>query len=293
VEILSLFGKSDFGPAAQALIDKIAGGASRFYAPFDTIIQAWAGVQADKIKTAGEIETESVRRRAVERLLAEETRKQRNLEAIYRKTFLLLEPSTDPETINQIDEDWIFFHSEKARLVSDQEMQSLWARILAREAERPGSFSKRTLDFLATLEKSEAEDFTNLCRYVVEITGKTVPLVFHEGDDLQFAGDRSEAVAHLESIGLLRGDEVGVFVIYTREEQLTVTYFGENRLVDVRAVTPQNRTPQYSERPVPLGRFEFTKMGLELSKIAGAEQLTDFWDKAAPLWEKRGVVLLR
>jgi Protein of unknown function (DUF2806) len=113
-----------------------------------------------------------VRRRAVERLLAEETRKQRNLEAIYGKTILLLEPSTDPETINQIDEDWIFFHSEKARLVSDQEMQSLWARILAREAERPGSFSKRTLDFLAALEKSEAEDFTNLCRYVVEITGK-------------------------------------------------------------------------------------------------------------------------
>jgi hypothetical protein len=83
-----------------------------------------------------------------------------------------------------------------------------------------------------------------------------------------------------------------VFVIYTTEEQLTVTYFGENRLVDVRAVKPQNRTPHYSERPVPLGRFEFTKMGLELSKIAGAEQLTDFWEKAAPLWEKRGLVLL-
>jgi hypothetical protein len=291
VEILSLFGKSDFGPAVHALIEKIAGGASKFYAPIDTIFHAWAGVQADKIKAVGEIETESVRRRAIERLLAEEARKQRNLEAIYGKTFSLLDPSTEPETI--LDEDWIFLHSENARLISDQDMQSLWARILAREAEKPGSFSKRTLEFLATLEKSEAEDFTNLCRYVVEITGRIVPLIFHEKDDLQFAGDRSAAVAHLASIGLLRAEGVGVFVIYTKEEQLNVTYFGENRLIDVRAVKLNGIPPHYNERIVPLGTFEFTKMGLELSKIAGAESLTDFWEKVAPLWLKRGVVLLR
>jgi hypothetical protein len=46
--------------------------------------------------------------------------------------------------------------------------------------------------------------FTNLCRDVVEITGRIVLLIFHEKDDLQFAGDRSAAVAHLASIGLLR-----------------------------------------------------------------------------------------
>jgi hypothetical protein len=125
VEIISLFGKSDFGPAVNTLIEKIAGGTSKFYAPIDTITQAWASVQADKIRSAGEIETEAVRRRAVERLIAEETRNQRHLEAIWGKTFSFVDPSTEPETINQIDEDWIFFHSEKARLVSDQDMQTL------------------------------------------------------------------------------------------------------------------------------------------------------------------------
>lgn len=58
-------------------------------------------------------------RRALERLAAEETKKQQNLEAIYGKAFQLLEPGLDPATIEQMSEDWIVFHSEKARLVSD------------------------------------------------------------------------------------------------------------------------------------------------------------------------------
>lgn len=46
---------------------------------------------------------------------------------------------------------------------------------------------------------------------------------------------------------------------------------------------PEGRTPHYGQKFVPMGRFEFTKMGLELSRIAGAEPLTDFWVKVAPL----------
>jgi hypothetical protein len=91
-------------------------------------------------------------------------------------------------------------------------------------------------------------------------------------------------MAHLASIGLLRIEAAAVFGIDTEEEQLNVAYFGENRLVDVRGVKFPRR--------VPLGPFEFTKMGLELSKISGAEPLTDFWEEVAPLWQKRGVVLL-
>jgi hypothetical protein len=279
VDIVSLFGKSNLGPAAKALVEKIAAGIGVAYAPINTIVQAWASVKADQIKASGEIEVESVRRRAAERFLAEETRKQQNLEAIYGKTVLLLEPTTEPETIARIDEDWISFHSEKARLVSDIEMQSLWAQLLAREAESPGSFSRRTLEFLATLEKSEAQDFTNLCRYAVEVGGKKFPLVLHEGDDLQLAGDRTAAVDHLGSIGLLRGDDVSVVGVFTKEKQLTVTYFGENRLVDVSGIRPVGKTPHYAETFVPMGRLEFTKIGLELSRISGAEPLTDFWTK--------------
>ena len=109
----------------------------------------------------GETDVELVRRRGLQRLAAEETKKQINLEAIYGKTFRICpESEVGSATIEQMDDDWIVSHSEKARLVSDKEMQILWARILASEAEVPGSFSKRTLEVLSVLEKTEAHLFT-------------------------------------------------------------------------------------------------------------------------------------
>jgi hypothetical protein len=119
------------------------------------------------IKAEGEIKVELVRRRALERLAAEETKKQNNLETIY-------------ETIEQMDDDWIVFHSEKARLVSDDEMQTLWARVMASEAEAPGSYSKRTLETLSVLEKVEAHLFTSVCRFIVRHNSAAVPAILYD-----------------------------------------------------------------------------------------------------------------
>jgi hypothetical protein len=105
--------KTDLGPAAKALVEKIASATGTLYAPLGTILQAHADVSADKIKAVGEIEVELLRKRALERLLAEETKKQNNLEAIYGQTFQLRDPEVDITRIEQIDEDWIVFHSER------------------------------------------------------------------------------------------------------------------------------------------------------------------------------------
>jgi hypothetical protein len=154
------FGKTDLGPAAKALVEKIACATGTLYAPLGTFLEAAADVSAAKIKAEGETEIELVRRRGLQRLAAEETRKQINLEAIYGKTFqICLESGVGSATIEQMDDDWIVSHSEKARLVSDTYMQTLWARILASEAEVPGSFSRRTLEMLSVLEKREAHLF--------------------------------------------------------------------------------------------------------------------------------------
>jgi hypothetical protein len=132
------FGKTDLGPAGKALVEKIASATGTLYAPLGTILQAAADVSADKIKAEGETELELVRSRGLQRLAAEETKKQINLEAIYGKTFQICFASgVDSATIAQMDDDWIVSHSEKARLVSDPEMQTLWARVMAVEAKVP------------------------------------------------------------------------------------------------------------------------------------------------------------
>ena len=49
-------GKTDFGPAVKAFVEKIASATGTLYRPLGTILQAAADVSADKIKAEGETE---------------------------------------------------------------------------------------------------------------------------------------------------------------------------------------------------------------------------------------------
>ncbi len=61
--------------------------------------------------------------------------------------------------------------------ISDDEMQTLWAKVLAGEANSPGTYSKRTVNLLSDLDKKDALLFQSLCRFGWFI-GNFTPLVF-------------------------------------------------------------------------------------------------------------------
>lgn len=268
------FAKTDLGPAAKALVEKIADATGTLCAPLGTIFQAHAAVSVNKIRAEGEIEVELVRRRALERLAAEETKKQNNLEAIYGKTFQLLDSEVTSTTIEQMDEDWIVFHSEKARLVSDNEMQNLWARVMASEAEVPGSYSKRTLEMLSVLEKTEAHLFTSLCRFVVRQNSVAIPAILYDEhrDRLPNVytdlGVNADTLLQLATIGLVHYTSP----LFTKNVQLydapavELAYFEDDRTYQVSKNDP--RTGKYA---IDFGVVNLTKVGRQLAGIAGAE----------------------
>ncbi len=66
-------------------------------------------------------------------------------------------PDEDP------DHDWTARFFDYAQDVSTQEMQTLWAKVLAGEVERPGSTSLQTLSFLRNLDRDAAQLFAKLC----------------------------------------------------------------------------------------------------------------------------------
>lgn len=285
--------KTDLGPPAKALVEKLSDAIGTAWKPVDKVLNAYADVKVAKIKAQGKIAVEGARNRALERLFAEETKKQLRLETVYRQAIQSLQPGVDPATIDQLSDDWIVLHSEKARLVSDRDMQSLWAKILTREAENPGSFSKRTLEFLGTLEKSEAADFTDLCRCVVDVEGFVTPIVFGY-ENFHHLGNRAAVLAHLVSIGLIRMEEWSSFGIWIKPPaiQVRVSYFHESKMMEISKVQVNATGPDnLGERWVPTGRYQFTKLGLELSRIAGAESLPDFWDSLARVWSRIGIML--
>src|SRR4030095_11045564 len=90
----------------------------------------------------------------------------------------LLPEKTSDEPVN---EDWAFRFFQAAKDVSDEEMQSLWARILSAEIAHPGSYRLRTIEFLRTLAKDEALMYADLCRFMFGDTDET-PFIFTAGE---------------------------------------------------------------------------------------------------------------
>ena len=65
------------------------------------------------------------------------------------------------------DPDWTARFFDHAQDVSSEDMQKIWARILAGEVESPGRTSLRTLDTLRDMTKRDAELFRDICGLVI------------------------------------------------------------------------------------------------------------------------------
>lgn len=123
--------------------------------------------------------------RAVVRLFGEADMQQKNIEAILLSATQQVNDDARPENIEQ---DWLRDFFDKCRNVSDEQMQILWARILAGEANQPSTFSKRTLQTLTTLSTEEAEAFIKICEFAVTFEH---PQLFMEGGSFFSSGGPS------------------------------------------------------------------------------------------------------
>ena len=129
--------------------------------------------------------------------------------------------------IHEINVDWRANFFDKCRIAHDDKMQILWAKILAGEANEPGTYSKRTVNFVADMDKREAELFMNLCQYVCEMkNGEDTELVplYPPRDDFPYPM-LDEALNHLDSIGLIRLDDFPDQIVL--HKPIEVSYYGK------------------------------------------------------------------
>jgi hypothetical protein len=76
------------------------------------------------------------------------------------------------ETTQPVDSDWLYRWKERAERVSIEEMQRLWAKILAGEIGCPGSYSLRTLELLFSLTRGEAKLITEAAKFCINAYGR-------------------------------------------------------------------------------------------------------------------------
>jgi len=98
-----------------------------------------------------------------QRLLAQEIRRQENIDETVREAATFLPESVSEE---KPDPDWTTAFFNHVQDISSEEMRTLWAKILAGEVAQPGSYSRRTLEILKNLSPREARTFQQLESFV-------------------------------------------------------------------------------------------------------------------------------
>jgi hypothetical protein len=174
----SLIKLDELTKPATVLIEKISDAVGGIFKTYQIVRVAKAEAEAEQVRANSKIQVTEIQQRAMRRFLIEEGKKQSNIEDITQKALPLLSEESKPQ---DLDDDWITNFFDKCRIVSDPEMQQLWANILAREANGPVGFSRRTVSLLSDLEKKDAEQFADLCGFgwiYEEVIEVLHPLVF-------------------------------------------------------------------------------------------------------------------
>lgn len=221
---ISLVNLGKLSKPADTLIKKVSSAVGGIFEPWQIKRVATAEAEASLIKAKTEIEITDLHRRAMRRFVEEEASRQDNMEEITKKALPQLESGSDP---SKIEDDWVTNFFDKSRIISDKDMQDLWARVLAGEANSPGTYSKRTVNFLGDLDKRDAELFLALCRFGW-LVGNFTPLIFdaraaiYNDNGLNF-----NTLTHLDSIGLIQFNNLTGFSRIGLPKTFTVSYCGQ------------------------------------------------------------------
>ena len=275
----SIINLGDLAKPATVLIEKVSEALGGYFKPQQIKRVAKAEAEAEIIRAQAQIEVTDLQRRALGRFVVEEAKKQDNIEKITEKAIPQLEDSATPQ---DVEDDWITNFFDKCRIISDDEMQSLWAKVLAGEANSPGSYSKRTVNFLGSLDKTDAHLFSSLCGFGWFL-GDVVPLIYSSEDKIY--NDQNinfDTLSHLDDIGLVSFNAIGGYQRLKLHKKINVAYYG--MLMNVIFA-------KESDNILELGSVLLTKTGQQLASICGSKPVDGFQDYVIDKWVKKGMIL--
>ena len=149
-------------PATRALSRLILGvadiGIARLERPARMIrAKTEALIEASKTAESSSPQTVGLVERANIRIANQEERHQANREAVAEVAYRMLE-ADPPKTEAEVSEEFMSAFERLADDASSEELQALFARILANECRTPGSYSRATIHFMNMMDSPLAQE---------------------------------------------------------------------------------------------------------------------------------------
>ena len=220
----------------------------------ETGTEAFEKIKAAKLGEAAELLLES------SRITYTEFWKMKNYAEIAKKADEL--KAEQLKEIPSQDFDWHTRFYENCGNISDDEMQQIWASVLAGEIQNPGSYSLRTLECLRNITKEEAKLFKKVCDCSAYIGGSVLLPQF--GGVMDKNGVSYDDVLKLDDCGLLKSD-VGIHKKVPVNNEYTILSTDESQVLLVR-----EREGSLKNR-LDLKEYMFTAAGNELFSVVGSK----------------------
>ena len=140
-------------------------------------------------------------------------REQRTREAVLHEA--IEDVRTTPPTADverQVDEDWLEMFARHAETKTNAEVRTYFARVLAGEIRKPGSFSPETIDVLAKLSPQVGQLFQRLCSITADIPMIGLPVILTGpfgsagSNGLAPIGFPYDLLCRLQDAGLVRSE---------------------------------------------------------------------------------------
>lgn len=151
--------------------------------------------------------------------------------------------------------DWFVIFYEAVGNISDEQMQSIWAKILAGEMNKPNSYSLRTIEVLKNISQQEANLFEKICSHCI-CSGQHLFLP-HYDKYLEQCQISFEEVLYLSELGLISSDSMLVLKIPV---DLTPNILFINKELLITASTSNENNKIFEIRQFPM-----TAVGMELA----------------------------
>lgn len=185
-----------------------------------------------------------------------------------------------------VEEDWLFAWREYAGKVSTEDLQRIWGAVLAGEVKAPGKYSMRTLEFLKTISRTEAEMISKLASYVIGGVIARGQKNYSEDHGLSFS-----FLLQMQELGMISGVEaLNLQIIYksTMDEKFLLALNSHSKalLVEHGDASKILELEVYKLTPIGkqvlgLGAFEpdieyLQRVGEEITRKGFSVKLTDW-----------------
>jgi len=247
-----------FGEAASKLTEILKDAAGIIIEPAKkyTNSQVEMYIEKKRIKHSIELEKIEIAERAKLRIFEIEIRRQHNLESIGSEAIKGLPEGAKPDDINI---DWLHHFADCCKDVGDEELRSIWATILKKEATKSGQFSKRTINALKDFTIEDCQTFNKLSKYISHIDEHIYfiinPTKSKDYNLLENSDINYRELLHMSHLNLLSNTDNAGFKIHPNDSQLLTI---QNHEIILNNETEKDIWEIY---------YLVTDIGMELMKI--------------------------